>query len=95
MVEVRKRDGESAESLIRRFTKRLQQSGKLLRVKKGRYFQPPKNKRQVKDEALRRKILRETKDYLKKIGRLDDIRDQKKIGQILKLTLKQKEKERK
>lgn len=90
LVEVRKRDGESAESLIRRFTKKLQQSGKLLRVKKGKYYQPPKNKRQLKVEALRRKELRETKEFLKKIGRLDDIKDQKKIGQILKETLKQK-----
>lgn len=92
MVEVKKREGESVESLIRRFTKRLQQSGKLLRVKKGKFYQPPKNKRQIKDEALRRKVLRETKEYLRKIGRLDDIKDPKKITQILKLTLKQTKK---
>jgi len=94
LVEVRKRDGESVESLLRRFTRRMQQSGTLLRAKKGRFYQPPKNKRQVKEEALRRKSLRETKEYLRKTGQIDDIRDPKKLSQILKLTLKQKEKKK-
>ena len=87
---MRKKDGESVESLLRRFTKRLQQSGKLLRVKKGQFYQTPKNKREQKEDALRRKELRETKEYLRKIGKLDDIRDGRKVAQILKKEIKQK-----
>ena len=91
MVEVKKREGESVEGLLRRFTKKLQQSGKILRVKKGQFYQAPKNKREQREDALRRKELRETKEYLRKIGKLDDIRDNRKIAQILKKEIKQKQ----
>jgi len=90
LVEVRRKEGESIEGLLRRFTKKLQQSGRLLTAKKNRFYQPPPNKREIKEDALRRKSMREVKEYLRKIGRLDDIRDPKKISQILKLTLKKK-----
>ncbi len=72
MVEVRRKDGESVESLLRRFTKRVQQSGVLIRAKRGRFYEPAKTKREVKEDALRRKGIRERKDFLRKIGKLDD-----------------------
>lgn len=73
MVEVRKKEGESNESLLRRFTKRVQQSGVLIRAKKGRFFESPKTKREVREDAIRRKSIRERKEYLRKIGKLDDL----------------------
>ena len=72
MVEVRRKDGESVESLLRRFTKRVQQSGVLLRAKRARFYEPDKTKREVREDALRRKSIRERKEYLRKIGKLDE-----------------------
>jgi len=72
VVEVRKKDGESIESLIRRFSKRVQQSGVLIRAKKSRFKESEKNRREQRDDAIRRQKIREKKEYLRKIGKLDD-----------------------
>ena len=72
MVEVRRKEGESVESLLRRFTKRVQQSGVLLRAKRARFFESPKTKREVREDAIRRKSIRDRKEYLRKIGKLDE-----------------------
>lgn len=74
MVEVRRKDGESVEGLLRRFTKRVQQSGVLIRAKRSRFFESPKTKREERLDALRRKGIRERKEYLRKIGKLDETR---------------------
>lgn len=79
MVEVKKRENESSESLVRRFTKRVQQSGVLLRAKKRRFYENPKNKRAVKEDALRRMAIREQREILRKIGKLEEF-DLKKRG---------------
>lgn len=72
MVEVRRKEGESGESLIRRFTRKVQQSGLLIRAKRRRFYERDKNKRQVREEAIRRKELHDHREYLKKIGKLDE-----------------------
>jgi len=92
LVEVKKKDSESVESLIRRFSRKLQQSGRLLKAKKNRFYQGNKNKREIKENALRKKEMRETKEYLKKTGELDNVRDPKKVVRILKKEIKQKNK---
>jgi len=74
LVEVKRKEGESAESLLRRFTKRVQQSGVLLRAKRARFFESPKTKRETREDAIRRKSIRERKEYLRKIGKLDETR---------------------
>lgn len=74
MVEVRRKDGESVESLLRRFTKRVQQSGVLIRAKRARFFISPKNKREVREDAIRRKSIRDHKDFLRKIGKLEEVK---------------------
>ncbi len=80
MVEVKKREGESGESLLRRFTKKVQQSGLLIRAKKGRFYDPPKTKREIRVDALRRKSIREKKDYLRKIGKLEEFDRKRPTG---------------
>jgi len=80
VVEVRKKNGESAESLLRRFTKKVQQSGILIRAKKGRFYEPKRSKREVREGAVRRNLIREKKEYLRKIGKLDDILEQRRFG---------------
>ncbi len=79
MVEVKKRDNESSESLVRRFTKRVQQSGVLIRAKKRRFYEPSPNKREQRDDALRRKGIREQREILRKMGKLEEF-DLKKRG---------------
>jgi ribosomal protein S21 len=51
VLEVKRKDGESFESLIRRFTKKTIQSGKILQAKKIRFFNKGKSKREQKDGA--------------------------------------------
>ncbi len=79
MIEVRRRNNESSESLLRRFSKRVQQSGTLLRAKKRRFYEPPKNKREVRVDALRRQAIRQERELLRKLGKLEEF-DQKKRG---------------
>lgn len=79
MIEVRKRNNESSESLLRRFSKRVQQSGVLLRAKKRRFYEPPKNKRAARTDALRRLAIREQREILRKTGKLEEF-DLKKRG---------------
>lgn len=73
MLEVRRKNGESFESLIRRFTKKTIQSGKILQAKKVRFFNKSKTKRAMKEGALRRMQINSRLDYLKRIGKLDEM----------------------
>ncbi len=78
MLEVKRKDGESFESLLRRFTRKTIQSGKILQAKKIRFHQKPKTKRELKESALRREKVKNERDYLKRIGRLDETAEKKK-----------------
>ena len=40
MVEVRRRDHETTGAMLRRFTRRVQQSGILIRARKTRFYKP-------------------------------------------------------
>ncbi|MDD5040612.1 MAG: 30S ribosomal protein S21 [Patescibacteria group bacterium] len=87
-VEVRRKEGESPESLVRRFTKKVQASGVLIRAKRGRFHERTKSKLKLKQEATRRKMIRDKKELLRKIGKLDDFIDPrrpKKRGTIKKI----------
>jgi len=68
VAEVRRKKGESFESLLRRFTKKVQQSGKLLQAKKIRYHSRLKSKNLQREGALRREYLRERREYLIRTG---------------------------
>jgi len=72
MPEVRRKPKESFEALLRRFNRQIQQSGRILQVKKIRYFSRKKSAAKKQNTALRRKMIEEKKDYLKKIGKLKD-----------------------
>ncbi|MCD4760650.1 30S ribosomal protein S21 [bacterium] len=72
VLEVRRKDGESFESLIRRFTRKTIQSGKILQAKKIRFFSKSKTKRELRESALRKKGISSKLDYLKQIGKLDE-----------------------
>ncbi|HAH04301.1 MAG: hypothetical protein UV78_C0019G0003 [Parcubacteria group bacterium GW2011_GWA2_43_17] len=80
MLEVKKKDGESFESLMRRFSKKLLQSGRIIQAKKVRYFTKQLNKRAQKLKALRRGEMNKKREYLRKIGKLDELLDSKRKG---------------
>lgn len=70
MVEVKKKDNESFESLLRRFNRKIQQSGVLIRARKIRFFQAPKSRNLQRVAARRRSVVRAEKEELKKQGKL-------------------------
>ena len=72
MLEVKRKDNESFESLVRRFSKKLMQSGRVIQAKKIRYHTKPLNKRAQKLKALRREEINDKREYLRKIGKLDE-----------------------
>ncbi len=80
MIQVRKRDREAPESLIRRFSRRVQQSGVLKRVRAIRFRPEEKSRGKRRDEALYKVEIRKEITKLKKIGRFDEdaLRDIKK-----------------
>ena len=72
MVEVKRKKGETFESFIRRFNKRIMQSGVLLQFKKIRFVEEKQSRNMQRASALTRKKNREKKEYLRKIGRLPE-----------------------
>ncbi|MCX6744068.1 MAG: 30S ribosomal protein S21 [Candidatus Parcubacteria bacterium] len=70
MTEVKRKKSETFESLLRRFNKRMIQSGKILQAKKVRFKTKATNKNLAKQLALRRLKIKTKKDYLRKIGKL-------------------------
>lgn len=72
MLEVRRRRGESFEAMLRRFSRRLQLSGKIKEAKKGRFYTGEKSKAELKKSALRRIELQRHYEKLKKLGKLPE-----------------------
>jgi ribosomal protein S21 len=70
VAEVKRKKGETFESLIRRFSKKVQQSGRLLQVRKIRFKTKSKNKTALRSAAARREEITAKREYLKKIGKL-------------------------
>lgn len=72
MAEVKRKKSETFESLLRRFHKKLQQSGRLIQSRKIRFYEKQRNKNQVRKDALRRNDINAKREYLKKIGKLKE-----------------------
>ncbi|MDI6591707.1 MAG: hypothetical protein QME61_02090 [Patescibacteria group bacterium] len=68
ILEVKKQNRETSQSLIRRFTKRVQQSGILVRARKIRFRERKKSEQMKKRAALRREELKKEYERLKKLG---------------------------
>ncbi|MFH0906749.1 MAG: hypothetical protein ABIC36_01960 [bacterium] len=71
-IEVKKKIGETTRSLLRRFTRRIQQSGVLIRARKARFREREKSKRERRDGALRRVRIGKEKEKLRKLGLLEE-----------------------
>ena len=72
MVEVRKREKETTGSLLRRFTRRVQQSRILLEARRKEYRWRPKSKFKKRKEALTRETRRKEFERLRKLGKLEE-----------------------
>ena len=72
MVESKRKKGESFETFLRRFNKRLQTSGKLYDVRQRQHVPPKINKTKQKKRALVGMKLHSRREYLKKIGKYDE-----------------------
>lgn len=69
MVEVTKKESESLSSLLRRFNRKVQQSGLLIEARKSRFYERPKSKSKIRASAQRRAKIVKEKEYLRKIGK--------------------------
>ena len=72
MVEVKRRERETTGAMLRRFTRRVQQSGVLLNARKKRFYKGKPTKRVVRDSALRRLGMKKERSRLEKLGKLKD-----------------------
>ena len=72
MIEVKKKDRESPESLIRRFSRKIQQSGVLMHARKTRFRVDEKSKREMRAGAMYKVKVRKVVNKLKKMGKFDD-----------------------
>jgi len=71
-LEILKQERETSQSLVRRFQKRIQQSGLLLRARKIRFRQRRKSEQMKKRAALRREELKKEYEKLKKLGKINE-----------------------
>ena len=67
-INVTKKKGESFESLFRRFSRRVQSSGKLLTARSKRFYERPANKNKKHESAIRRLVKKEDFEYRLRIG---------------------------
>jgi hypothetical protein len=69
-AEVTRNDGESPVNLIRRFSKRVQGAGVIVRVRSERYSQRPQSSFVTRKRALKRIKRREEVQELIKLGKM-------------------------
>lgn len=72
MVEVKRKPNESTGSLLRRFSRFVQQSGVLLKAKRSQFRAKKMNERREKNAAIMGMHLRELRKKLEKLGKYDE-----------------------
>lgn len=72
MIEVKKKENESIGSLLRRFSKKVQQSGLLLQARSCRFFEREKSRTERRKSALRRNKIVVEREKLRKLGKLEE-----------------------
>ncbi len=69
-IEARKQNRETPQSLIRRFSRKIQQSGILLRARRAQFRKPTKSQQMKKRAALRREEIKKEYEKLRKLGKV-------------------------
>ena len=72
IAEVKKQGSESGAAIIRRFTKRVQGTKALMKVREERYFERSMSKLKMKRRALVSMSKRKDYDRLKKLGKIPE-----------------------
>jgi ribosomal protein S21 len=70
-VDLKRNEHENPTNLIRRFTRKIQESGIIIKVKKNRYNERSISKLSQKVVALRRITRRAEVEKLKKLGKME------------------------
>ena len=69
MIQVTRKDSkESLENMLRRFNRKVQQSGVIARVKETQYFEKPISKVERRKKAILRQQRRNSKFGKQKVG---------------------------
>jgi small subunit ribosomal protein S21 len=69
MIQVTRKDSkESLENMLRRFTRKVQQSGVVTRSKQNQYFEKPMSKRDRREKAIVRRERKALKMKKLKLG---------------------------
>lgn len=72
MADLKRKPGESFEGFLRKFKKALKNSKRLEKARSKKYLAPKKTKRQQKNYALTSLDMRKKKEYLRRIGKLEE-----------------------
>ncbi len=70
IIEVKKNPNENNSSILRRFSRKIQESGIIHKVKGARYNERKESKLKVKKSALKRMGRRKEVEKLKKLGKM-------------------------
>ncbi|MBU2545148.1 hypothetical protein KKC65_01680 [Patescibacteria group bacterium] len=68
-LEIKKEGRETSQSLVRRFSRRVKQSGLLFRARRSRFWEKDKSPQMGKRSALRREELKKEYEKLEKLGK--------------------------
>ncbi len=71
MIEVKKSENESTIGLIKRFTKKIKESGILPLARNLRFRSRPKSDLRKKKEAIKKVQRKKKIDYLRKLGKIE------------------------
>jgi ribosomal protein S21 len=70
VIEVKKNPNENNASVLRRFSRRIQESGIIQKVKGSRYNERKESKLKIKKSALKRMGRRKEIEKLRKLGKV-------------------------
>jgi ribosomal protein S21 len=70
VIEVKKNPNENNASVLRRFSRRVQESGIIRKVKGTRYNERQESKLKIKKSALKKMKRRKEVERLKKLGKM-------------------------
>lgn len=77
-VEVKKNNNESSANVIRRFTKRVQNSGIIRRIRDERYFKREKSSNVRKEARLKKLGKKEEYERLYKLGKTPEVKGRRR-----------------
>lgn len=72
MIESKRKKEESFEGFLRRFNKRIQQSGMLMEARQSQHHKPSKSRNLRRRSALISNEMKLKFEYLRKVGKLKE-----------------------